>query len=295
MDLRHLRYFVVLAETLHFGRAAEKLHIAQPALSIQIRDLEEMLGGKLFDRTKRRVALTEAGNLFLVGARATLAEAERAIEMARRALGGYVGTVRVAFSGNAISSGVLGRVLRAFNQERPDVEVVLQELDPRSQINALARQDIQFAFLTALSMALPDEMRTLQLAAFPLRIVVPVGHRFETLASIPLSALKDEPFVVYAGVDGDDGTAIIQSLAGFVPRILCRASSIMMVVGLVGAGRGLTLLPASLEHFAAQTGVVFKPISNVNTDMDISLVHLRSEKEPAALAFLACVQSLLCR
>lgn len=295
MDLRHLRYFVVLAETLHFGRAAEKLHIAQPALSIQIRDLEEMLGGRLFDRTKRRVALTEAGSLFLVGARATLAEAERAIEMARRALGGYVGTVRVAFSGNAISSGVLGRVLRAFYLERPDVEVLLQELDPRSQINALARQDIQFAFLTALSMELPDEMRTMQLAAFPLRIVVPVGHRFEAMAEIPLSVLKDEPFVVYAGVDGDDGTSIIQSLAGFVPRILCRASSIMMVVGLVGAGRGLTLLPASLEHFAAQTGVVFKPISGVNTDMDISLVHLRSEKEPAALAFLDCVQKLLCR
>jgi DNA-binding transcriptional LysR family regulator len=132
VELRHLRYFVAVADTLHFGRAAERLHIAQPPLSQQIRRLEDELGVRLFYRTNRRVELTEAGRLFLVEAGRTLAQADRAAQVAVRAHRGELGALVVGYMASAELS-VFPRLLPAFRERHPDVELALQILAPREQ------------------------------------------------------------------------------------------------------------------------------------------------------------------
>src|SRR5471030_290914 len=130
MELRHLRYFLAVAEEKHFGRAAERLHIVQPALSMQIRALEEELGGPLFVRTSRRVDLTEAGHLLLAQARSTLAQVEHAKLTVQRVIRGELGSIRLGFAGNAVFSGKLMRDLRAFHKAYPDVELIVREIPP---------------------------------------------------------------------------------------------------------------------------------------------------------------------
>ena len=137
MDLRHLRYFVAVAETGHFGRAAQQLHIVQPALSMQIRALEEEIGGPLLVRTSRRVELTEAGELLLVEARRTLMQAERTKTIVQRSLRGDIGSVKVAFAGNAVMTGLLMDALRVFRLRYPEAQLELHEMAPHLQGEAI--------------------------------------------------------------------------------------------------------------------------------------------------------------
>lgn len=139
MDLRHLRYFVAVAEELHFRRAAERMCIAQPALSIQIKALENYLGGQLILRNNRRVELTDAGQLFLGQARRILEDIDDVTRMTRRALKGEVGHLTLAYSGNAAETGILAKVTRAFRERYPEVEISAIELDPPSQVEALLK------------------------------------------------------------------------------------------------------------------------------------------------------------
>ena len=291
MDLRQLRYFVALAEELHFGHAAERVHIAQPALSMQIKALEETLGGELFKRTKRSVVLTEAGRLLLVEAKATLAQAAHSMDVVKRALRGDLGCVRIAYSGNAIYSGVLGRALQVFKQAKPGVDVKLLELDPRSQLDALQKGSIDVCLMTTLAVDLPEDVQVTRLTAWPLLIALPKAHALAQQEMIPMSALKRESFVVYAGYEGDDGTSVIRSLTGFSPNVTYKATNAMMVVALVGAGLGLALVPASLERFAAHAGAVLKPFADLEVEMDVSMVRRDPESEPSINAFLACVEA----
>lgn len=137
MDLRHLRYFVAVAEEKHFGRAAHRLHIVQPALSMQIRALEEDMGGPLFVRTSRRVELTEAGALLLIEARRTLAQAERAKSVVQRSLRGEIGSVKVGFAGNAVLTGKLADNLRVFHRGYPEAQLQIIEMEPHLQGEAI--------------------------------------------------------------------------------------------------------------------------------------------------------------
>ena len=146
MDLRHLRYFVAVAEEGHFGRAAERLHIVQPALSMQIRALEDEMGGALFTRTTRRVELTEAGRLLVVEARRTLAQAERAKEIVQTSLRGEIGTIRLGFVGNAVLTGRLMTDLRAFHARYPSAIIDLHEKPPHSQSEAVLSGELDVGY-----------------------------------------------------------------------------------------------------------------------------------------------------
>ena len=143
MDLRHLRYFVAVAEEEHFGRAAKRLHIVQPALSMQIRSLEEELGGPLFQRTSRRVVLTEAGKILPADARRLLAQADRVRTDVRRSLKGEIGSVRIGFVGATVFGDELIDDLRRFRQFRPDVEVYLNGVAPQQQAEALLNGELE--------------------------------------------------------------------------------------------------------------------------------------------------------
>jgi DNA-binding transcriptional LysR family regulator len=146
MELRHLRYFVTVAEEGHFGRAAERLHIVQPALSMQIKALEEELGGPLFVRTSRKVTLTAAGSALLIEARRTLDQAERARDVVANMVSGSIGNVRIGFAGNAVFSGQLTTDLHRFHRTHPRAQLEVVEVSPQAQVAALLEGRIDVAY-----------------------------------------------------------------------------------------------------------------------------------------------------
>jgi DNA-binding transcriptional LysR family regulator len=291
MELRHLRYFVTVAETLHFGRAAVLLHIAQPALSVQIRDLERMLGGPLLHRANRRVSLTAAGRLFLHEARQTLAQAERAAEVARSALRGELGRLDIGYSGSAAYSGLLRRYVQAFRLRYPRVELHLQEHDPISLLALLAQRVLRVGFLTTLSLEVPETVVTYTLVRWPMCVVLADNHPLAAQASLSAADLVDETFIAYAGARETErgAAAVLNSFLGYAPSAIQHATSMMMVLTLAGTGIGVAMLPASLAGLAPAVGVVFRPFSGRDLQMDCTLASLRDESEPAVLAFLDCV------
>jgi DNA-binding transcriptional LysR family regulator len=290
MELRHLRYFVTVAETLHFGRAAERLHIAQPALSVQIKDLETKLGGKLFRRNNRNVTLTDAGRLLLEEARAVLAQVEHFRTIANRALRGELGLVRIGYSGNAAYSGVLAEALQAFKAEQPEVELQLLEMDPRSQMHALKTLQIDAGFLTALTLEVPAAFAKIQLADLPLSVALPEKHPLTRKSRIPIGSLTREDFVVYGGADSHDGRDFIRALGGFEPHIAHRTNSPMAILALVGAGQGIAIVANLLNKVAPTRGVEFRPLADAPGEMDVSLLHWETEQEPVVLRFIDCVR-----
>jgi DNA-binding transcriptional LysR family regulator len=194
VELRHLRYFVTVADTLHFGRAAEQLHIAQPPLSQQVRRLEAELGVQLLQRTSRRVDLTDAGRLFLVEARRTLAQADRAARVAVRAQRGELGRLTIGYMASAELT-VFPRVLPAFRKRYPDVDLVLQILAPREQFQRLRAGRLDVGFVR-----LPARDRRLAIVPVfrePLVAVLPEDHTLARQRTVSLRSLRDETFVLF--------------------------------------------------------------------------------------------------
>jgi DNA-binding transcriptional LysR family regulator len=291
MELRHLRYFVTVAETLHFGRAAERLHIAQPALSIQIRALERQLGGELFARGTRRVALTEAGRLFLREARRTLAQAEHAVEVAQEALSGELGCLNIGYSGSAAYSGVLRRHVQAFRRRHPRVEISLQELDPLRQLAALQQRTLRVGFLTTLALPVPQDVEVFTLARWSMCVALADAHPLAGRAALSADDLLDEAFISYAGEDEPGARDVMHALLGHVPARSYGAANLMMVLTLAGAGLGVALLPASLAGLGPACGVTFRPYVGRGLEMDCSLASLRGEREPVVQAFVEMVMT----
>src|SRR6266403_5806521 len=194
MELRHLRYFVALGEALHFRRAAERLSIAQPALSQQIQQLEREIGVQLVERTQRRVALTQAGTVFLERARLTLAEAGDAVRLARLAGRGELGHLAVGAVTSALY-GVFPDVVRVFRQRHRQVNLTLHELPGAEQTRALRAGRIQVSFLRPPIGETDIEVRVI--AHEPWMIAVPIAHPFAKRTRVALRALESEPFLSF--------------------------------------------------------------------------------------------------
>lgn len=281
MELRHYHYFIAVAEELHFGRAARRLNIVQPALSMQIKNIEEMLGGKLFDRTKRSVKLTEAGHIFLQEARTLVEQDERARGRVKAALRGEYGLLQLAYSGNAALTGVLGRLIKSLKTHAPDVEVRLQEMALGKQLSALLSQKIHAALVTSWTLEAPDNIELIQLASWPLVIACPADHALAESAHISLANIREEPFVVFAEGDDSDSLVFMRRRFGFEPKVAYRVANIMLMLALVGAGSGLAILPESIRTVARQPGVKFVPLAAKPLPrMDCSLAYLKEEREP---------------
>ena len=286
MEIRYYRYFVAVAEELHFGKAAERLHIAQPSLSMQIKALEDMLGGRLLERTKRSVGLTEAGQVFLEQAREVLAREEQAIATTRRALAGELGTLRVGYSGNAAYSGVLGDALQKFRLSQAKVDVQLVEMNPLLQLREIEKRAIHVGFLTTLSIDIPRGINTHTLASWPMILALPHDHALAKKRTVPVEKVKKEPFIVYANEEEFGSASMIHYIAGFDPAVAYRAANVMLMAALVGAGIGVAMVPASLRSESMQSKVVYRPLSGVTAKMDCALAYRRHEQEPAARLFL---------
>jgi len=294
MELRHLRYFVAVAEELHFGRAAARLRIAQPPLSRQIRDLERELGTPLFERVARGVELTPAGEAFLPEARLTLAQAERAQRTAQRAARGETGRLRVGFVEAATYSGVLPDVLGFFRMHLPNIGVSLFEMDAPEQAVAFRDGRIDLGILHSPP---PDAERWLRVEPVytdPLVAAVQHGHRLAARARIALGDLADEPFALFPRTAGlalyDDIIARCRS-AGFSPRVVQEAVGWHTLAALVGAGVGVSFVPRSLTR-VERPDVVYRPVRDLSVEMTISAVWKKGERSPVRDRFVTALRAV---
>lgn len=258
MDLRQFRYFVAVAEELNFSRAARRLHMSQPPLSLQVKAIEEELGAVLLERTRRRVELTEPGRLFLERARAVLAEVEGMGDAVRRAARGEAGEIRVAFTGSVPMFEAFPRFVQAFRERFPAVRVELGHLSTGAQLQAIADRRIDVGFLRPSLLFTPSpDIAVRRIWEDELHVVLPEGHRLaRTRGPINIADLADECFVLFPrgiGCGLFDHVMALCNQAGFVPRVVQEALEGTTILALVAAGTGISILPdtyqkASIPH-----------------------------------------------
>ena len=261
MELRHLRYFVALAEELHFGRAARRLSITQPPLSQNIRWLEDELCVQLFERNSRRVKLTNAGQAFFARAKDVLAHAESSQQLARAVAGGRAGRLQIAYSASLACLGIVERI-QAFAAANEDVEVFVREQASSEQVDSLRSGSLDAGFISA--SADPSGLASRTVANDVFALCIPVKHPLACNARIDLASLRDAPFVLHAHEGSRGHRAQVLALCanvGFVPRASATAAQSFGVIRLVAAGVGVAIVPASFEH-AGLAGVRFVPIAD---------------------------------
>jgi len=294
MELRHLRYFVAVAEELHFGRAALRLHVAQPPLSQQIRALEEELQLRLFHRTSRRVELTAEGRVFLEHARSVLVQTERAAEMARAAGRGEAGRIAIGFVASAVYSFV-PTILREFRQSRPRVELYCSEMRSIMQLHALQQRQIDVGFVRA--PVREAGLETALLCREPFVVVMPAEHPLAGEARVSLADFAKDTFLFIAR----DASPVCQEItseacrdAGFSPRLGQEVGELQTVLALVAAGLGVSLVPESLRHWQ-RPGVVYRELRTHTRKMPLHLVWRKGTSEPLAAAFVATAEAIATR
>ncbi|WP_067435120.1 LysR substrate-binding domain-containing protein [Nocardioides jensenii] len=292
MELRHLRYFVAVAEELHFGRAAERLHMAQPPLSQQIRQLEAELGVALFTRTTRQVALTPAGARYLDRTRAVLAAVEQAGVEAARVDSGEVGRVSIGFIGSATYS-LLPQLARDLRAALPDVEVdVKGEMLTPDQVVALRDGTIDIALMRT---PVPhDDLEVLVVRRESLIVALPSHHPLAETESVQVRDLRDEPFVTYPSehrsVLHDTVLALCQR-AGFSPRKGVQVAETSTLVVFVAAGLGVALVPESVSALQL-SGVTFRPLAETAT-VELAIGWHPGRRTPAVDRVLEQLRSSL--
>ncbi|MCV0330215.1 LysR family transcriptional regulator [Pseudomonas aeruginosa] len=291
MELRHLRYFIAVAEELHFGRAAERLGISQPPLSQQIQALEEEIGARLFERTNRRVELTDAGRLYLDESRQVLAQVDKAVLLARRAHLGELGELKIGFTSSAPFTSTIPSSIHAFRKAYPDVHLDLQEMSSRQVLKALLEESLQVGVIRPL--ALPDAVHWVELFREPLVAVLRADHPLAAGSEdgLAIAALAEEPFVFFPRSYGTglyDQVIALTRQAGFSPRIAQEASEAMTIIGLVSAGLGVSILPASFRRTRVD-GVVYRTLSDPEATTAVWLVRRQNEGSPLALSFIDLV------
>lgn len=291
MELRHLRHFVALAEEQHFGRAAERVYVVQQALSNSIKNLEDEVGVPLVLRTTRKVQLTPAGKEFLEAARATLAEADKVIERARRAARGEVGRLTLGFV-SGLAFGGLPEVVRTFRQRFPNVSVELRELTAQEQEEGLRNSQLDTGL-----MLLPVRDPSFASEALwrqDLVAALPSSHPLARRERLRIGDLKDEPFVFFPRQIRSayyDQVMRWCASAGYAPRIVQEAIEVPTLLSLVAAGIGV-FLPIHFFQRVSLPGVTYRPIEGAPV-VDIVAVWRRQEDDPVVRAFLAVAREVL--
>lgn len=288
MELRRFKYMAVLAEELHFGRAAERLDIAQPALTQQIQALERDLGVQLFQRTKRSVRLTVAGRVTLDEAIRTLQQAERTALVAQQAGRGELGHIEIGFVGSAIFSGVLSQAIAHFRQANPMVELRLNELGILQQLSEVGSGKLDLGLIRRPVKTLPPDVTVSTLFREPIILAVPARHKLARRKQITLDMLRDEPFVavqIQEGVGFNAQVAELCASGGLSPKVTQRAGQFVTLAGMVAGGLGVAFVPNSLRHLQIP-GVVYRPLADISQQSDLAVVFRKSERAPAVVAFL---------
>ena len=289
MELRHLRYFVVVAETCHFGQAAERLQMAQPPLSQQIRQLEAELGTELFARTTRSVSLTPAGEAFLADAQRILSSVEEAARRARRFADGKAGTLRIGLTGTA-SYTQLPALARLVKEQLPDVvlDIHTELLTPAIEL-ALASGELDVGVLR-------PPVRDPALAVRPIAhekfvVALPEGHRLAAADTVTIGELRAEDFIMYPGGSRSvvhDAVIRACRAADFYPRVAHESAKTSTQLSLVAAGLGVAVLPESVRGIAL-AGVQYRAVVGAD-DVELALAWCRTGGSPLVDSFLATLE-----
>lgn len=294
MELRQVRYFVAVAEELHFGRAAERTHVAQPALSKQVRNLERGLGVELFDRSERRVKLTDAGRAFLEKAYSVLEGVREAEAAAMRAARGEVGRLSVGFTGYTLY-GVLPEAVRAFGERFPGVELSVQEGCTRTLTEGLLNGRFDVGLLhPPVAEEAEDALALETVASEPLIAALPEEHPLAGRAEIPVAGLADDPFVLCPRNNGPhhhDAIVAVCRAAGFGPRMVNESGLPQTVIGLVAAGVGVSLVWESMGNLK-RPGIAYARLAGSTPRLETAVARRRGNPSAVVRAFVEVTKGL---
>ena len=294
MELRHLRYFVVVAEERHFTRAAERLGIGQPPLSLQIQRLEREVGAQLFRRLSRGVELTEAGELLFDNARQILAQVDRTCADVKRLARGELGHLRVGFAGATYFLSLVPAIIREYRGQHPDVTVSPEQSNTPSLVEGLLEGRVDVAFIRPPILS-ADELEVELLVKEDMVVALPCTHPLaRSGAPVSLSALAAETFILFPrsiGAGLYDMVTGACERAGFIPRLGQEAPQITSIVPMVGAGFGVSIVPRSTSQIQTDE-VVYLPISGDAPKAHISLAWRRHDRSPVVRSFLTVARRM---
>lgn len=277
MELRHLRYFVSVAEELNISRAAARLHVSQPPLSRQIHDLEEEVGAALFERTNRKLKLTLAGEYFLQEAKKILSQAQRAARVAKAVANGQAGKITIAFL-SPLGGMFLPRVIRSFRHKFPLVDVDLLEMVPRKQLETLLDNQVDLAFVAKAEVESANEFAFERVMEVELRVALALEHPLAKARRIPLAKLGEERFVMLQRSAAPATHELLLRLcrsAGFEPNVVKQSDRAQSILDLVAAGVGVSIVPEHFERY--QTDLVLRPLIPRPPTVPLCMVWRRSD------------------
>ena len=298
MELRHLRYFVAVAEELNFRRAAERLSMAQPPLSQQIHDLEQELGVQLFNRTNRAVQLTVAGRVFLADAYQVLGLSEAAMRRARRANRGELGQLTIGYT-SLIHNPLFPAILRLHRERYPEVELILRDLVTIEQMQQLSTNTLDISFATHASFAITSlEQETLSQEVIlrePMVALLPGNHPLAQQSAISLAALANESWIWFARPFDPTTYDYMMRLfeqVGFRPNVTQEINQQQIILSLVSAGFGVSLAPKSIANVGMDAGVVFIDVIDPTPIVEFNIVWRRNDPSPILQTFLTTVREV---
>lgn len=293
IESRTLNYFVVLAEELHFGRAASRLNIVQPALSAQIKSLEENLGTLLFQRSRRHVELTAAGQSFLIEARRAVAQIDHAEEVGRQAALGHYGMLRIGFVGSAPYGQRMPTIVSRFRHAYPSVELSLEELSAADQIQRLYSQSLDIGFVRLPLPGTTRGLRVFQRIQESIMVAVPDTHPLARHDTIHPRELNNETFVAAASHESAGWAATLSQISmdggGMPPNVIQTSPHLATVISLVNAGLGVALVPDSL-HSINFNHVRYIRLSGDHYKSEVALMMREDDNLPIIRNFLNIVE-----
>lgn len=274
VELHELKSFIAVAEERNFSRAAERLYVEQPNLSRKIKNLEKKLNGKLFNRKKRPLTLTQAGERFLIDARSILAQLEQTVQITQKICRGEKGCLKLGFT-SSIANSILPDILNTFRQDYPEVELSCRQMASDRQIKELQDNQIDVALFHANQKAIADDnLDSLVILTEPLVLVLPETHPLSNETKISLRVLETDKFVLptrqsYSGLSEEIHRLFDR--VGFIPEIAQEATNMVTVLGLVAGGMGISLLPSNAVNLQRK-GVIYKEIEGLNSAIETKIV-----------------------
>jgi DNA-binding transcriptional LysR family regulator len=295
MELRQLRYFLAVGEEQHYGRAAKRLRVAQPALSRHIQSLEEEMGFKLFDRLPRGVKINAAGKLFLEDARRILKDLNDAAATAKRIGSGLAGTLRIGYVQSLSWHGIIPESLRHFRQLRPDAELQLKPLSSSEQIPAVQSGDLDAGFIYSMG-KVARELEHLQVGRVNLVLAIPTSHPLAKLKKLRLKDLIDAPLILFprraSPVFFDRLTAECSRGGLEAPRVVQETTDESIMLSMVACGIGVAIV-SSASQWRHPPGVKLSPLTDLNLHLPFTLIWRTDNRSPLLSNFIADVTSVV--
>ncbi|WP_164112762.1 MULTISPECIES: LysR family transcriptional regulator [Sphingobacterium] len=292
IELRHLHYFKVLAEELHFRKAADRLFISQPGLSRQIKQMESIYKTTLFERTKRTVQLTEAGKYLLHEVELLFSQLSNIQTQLEKITEGKITSLKLGFIGSAVQT-ILPKLLASLKQKQPLIDITLNELSNEMQLEMLGRNELDFGFVRV--DVTPPHIKSLPILTEHFALVIPKNHPLKSKPNLQLTDFKDEPFILFSKAYSISYYDLVMSIFrdhDFVPHVTLRTVNALSIFNLVSQGLGVAIVPSSLKN-GYSTDVDFIELEQIHQRTTLTLIWNRENRNPGISALLEEVKHLL--